>query len=197
MKKTLFIALASILTYSSLQAQQHNSALTYSMGFGTGDLGDFIGKVSFRGVTFDYRRMVQDNVGVGLTFGWNAFYEGTDGTYTLDNQSLNGKQYRYSNNFPMLVNGAYFLKPGASVNPFFGLGIGTMYTLRNTDMNLYTLEQDAWNFLLQPEFGVQIMANDVTTFHISAKYNHGFAAGSELDNAQSYFTLNVGLAFIK
>jgi len=81
------------------------------------------------------------------------------------------------------------------MNPFVGLGIGTIYTIRNTDMNLYTLEQEAWNFALVPTVGVLIQANDVTSFHVSAKYNYGFQAGSELTNAQSYISLNVGFTF--
>ena len=97
----------------------------------------------------------------------------------------------------MLLTGAYYLKPGEQVSPFFGLGVGTIYSLRNTDMNLYTVEVDAWNFALQPEIGVQFILNDATAIHVAGKYYHGFAAGGDLDTTQSYFTLNVGFAFIR
>jgi outer membrane protein len=184
----------SLLAYRA--SAQSNVAITYSIGFGTGDLGDFVSAPSFRGVTFDFRKMVQPNIGVGLTFGWNVFYdELASDTYTLGNASLTGKQYRYSNNFPMLATGTYFLKPDETVNPFVGMGIGTIYTLRNTDMNLYTLEQEAWNFALVPEVGIQYALQNGACLHTSLKYNYGFKAGNELDAAQSYLSLNIGFAF--
>jgi outer membrane protein W len=195
MKQIFLITLFSVFTLGAAWAQS-NTVISYSIGFPTGDLSDFIEKTSFRGMSIDYRKMVNPNVGVGVNISWNTFYEEKGkATYTLDNISLTGKQYRYSNNFPMLATGAYFFKPEETKNPFVGLGIGTMYTLRNTDMNLYTLEQDAWNFLLQPEVGIQFDIDPSTALHLSLKYNYGFQGGNELTTSQSYLALNVGFAF--
>lgn len=108
--------------------------------------------------------------------------------------TLSGKQYRYSNHVPMYVTGSYFLKPGETLNPFVSLGIGTMYTRRNTDMNLYTIEEEAWHFALQPEFGFFYGLNDGGGFTVSGKFNQGFKAG-DLPESQSFFTLNFGFTF--
>jgi len=195
MKKLFIIAALSVCTVGMIHAQSITS-VTYSIGLPTGDLKDFIQPASFRGINFDFQKLVQPNIGVGVSVGWNVFYDALEyDTYTIENVTLSGKQWRYSNHVPVLLSTAYYLKPGENINPFVGLGIGTIYTLRNTDMNLYTLKQEAWNFALQPSVGVLIMANDVTTFHLSAKYNYGFKAGNELDNAQSYISLNVGFTF--
>src|SRR6187551_2110938 len=198
MKKILLTLAIGLITVGALHAQGGNvAAFSYSVGFGTGDLGDFISKPSFRGFNFDYRRMVTANIGVGTSLGWNVFYEELPkGTYTLGNESLTGKQFRYSNNVPMLASVSYYLKPGETISPFFGLGIGTIYTRRNTDMNLYTIEQEAWNFGLQPEVGFQYLFNDATAGTISVKFNQGFKAGNELKSAQSFISLNFGLTFI-
>ena len=61
-------------------------------------------------------------------------------------------------------------------------------------MNLYTLEEEAWNFALVPEVGLQYDLLNGAFLHVSGKFNHGFKAG-DLDAAQSYFSLNIGLAF--
>jgi len=61
-------------------------------------------------------------------------------------------------------------------------------------MNLYTVEQDAWNFALQPEAGVYFQTADLVAIVVSLKYMHGFQAG-ELDTDQSYLSINIGLAF--
>jgi hypothetical protein len=196
MKKIILILSFCFIMVGATIAQS-TTTFSYSVGFPVGDLSDFIQKASFRGIALDYRKMVQPNIGIGFSAGWNVFYEAMDrDTYTIDNQSLTGKQYRYSNHIPLYINPTYYLKPGASVNPFFSLGIGTIYTLRNTDMNLYTLEQEAWNFALVPEVGLHYAIDDATAFTVTGKFNYGFKAG-EINSAQSFFTLNVGFSFIK
>lgn len=194
--KKIIILISFCFLSGGLRAQS-NTTINYSIGFPTGDLGDFIEKASFRGATIDYRKMINPNVGVGFSVGWSVFYEEmASSTYTLDNVALTGKQYRYSNFIPMMINPTYYLKPDATLNPYVSLGIGTMYTRRNTDMNLYTLEQEAWNFLLQPEVGIQYKVGPSTAVNLSGKFNYGIKAGKELDASQSFFSLNVGFTFL-
>lgn len=195
MKKILLsICALMVLGITAMHAQTKTS-LTYGIGFGMGDLGDFISKPSFRGATLDFRQMTSDKLGIGFSLGWNVFYEEKSyDTYTFENQSLSGKQYRYSNNVPMLASFDYYLTAGQRINPFVGLGTGVMYTRRNTDMNLYTVEQEAWNFTLQPQIGIEIDNNISSSFTIIAKYYNGFAAG-DFDKNQSYISLNIGWTF--
>jgi opacity protein-like surface antigen len=196
MKKFIYISsFLMLFTISSAFAQSY-STFNYSIGIPTSDLGDYISKTSWRGLSYDYRKLVQPNIGVGVTVGWNVFYEEKAyDTYTLDNRSLSGKQYRYSNNFPLLVAADYYLKPGEDLNPFIGLGIGTMYTNRVTDMGIYRLEQDAWAFAFQPEIGIKYMVSDYAGLNLSAKYFYGMEAGS-ISGAQSFLTLNIGYVFM-
>jgi outer membrane protein W len=196
MKKIFLSLVVSFLAVGAVNAQ-NNVGFSYAMGFGTGDLADFINQPSFRGFSFDYRNLVTPNVGVGFTVGWNVFYqEANKDSYTYGNSTLTGKQYRYSNHVPLFASGTYYLSPGETFNPFVGLGVGTIYTRRNTDMNLYTVEQEAWNFGLQPEVGFQYLFDDATAGTISVKFNQGFKAGNELDSSQSFISLNFGLTFI-
>jgi hypothetical protein len=194
--KKLLIIIFCFNAYATVMAQS-NFTMSYSVGFGTGDLGSFIDKTSWRGVSMDYRYSFMPNIAAGLSVGWTTFYEekGRD-TYSTDNESLTGKQFRYSNQVPIQATLTYFSKPDGPVNPFVTMGIGTMYTRRNTDMNVYTREQEAWHFLLQPEVGVQAMIGDGVAFSVSGKYYHGFEAGSDLNDPQSYFALNVGFTFL-
>ncbi len=177
------------------RAQGDVTSLTYSVGFPMGDLGDFISKTSFRGIGLDYRHMTNEKVGIGLTLAWNTFYEAKAyDTYTNGTESLSGKQYRYSNHVPMLITGDYFLTSGQKMIPFIGLGAGVTYTRRNTDMNIYTIRQEAWNFTLQPEIGVHMQNGLNGGFTAALKYNNGFQAG-DLDKDQSYLSLNIGFVF--
>lgn len=195
MKKILIAISALFICTIGFVKAQNITTVTYSVGFGTGDVKDFISSPSFRGISIEYNHMVQDNIGVGFQVGWNVFYDALSyDTYTIDNVSLSGKQWRYSNHVPLFLTANYFLKPGERVNPFVGLGLGTIYTLRNTDMNLYTLEEEGWAFGLSPTIGAQIEASDVTKFNVSLRYNNGFKAG-DFNAAQNYLSLNIGFAF--
>lgn len=193
MKKILLILFVAI----GIPAfSQSFTSFQYSMGFGTGDLGDFIGAPSFRGFTIDYRGLIQPNIGVGVDVGWNVFYsEKANDVYTIENLSYSGKQYRYNNQLPILFAADYYMKPDEQINPFVGLGIGTMFSRRNTDMGQYTLQQDAWHFALRPEVGILYEANPGLSFTVTGKYYYGFEAGDL--PAQGFFALNFGFVFTR
>lgn len=195
MKKIFFIAIILVFA-SSAFSQTSMTALQYSMGFGTGDMHDFIAPASFRGFTVDYRKFVSSNVGVGVDIGWNVFYDELPAAeYTSKKITYYGKQWRYSNHFPMLVAADYYVNPSEMIVPFVGLGVGTMYSLQNTDMSQYTFEKDAWHFALRPEIGILFNAASGVGFKVSSKYYYGFKAGDL--PAQGYATINVGFVFVQ
>ena len=131
---------------------------------------------------------------MGADIGWNTFYERrAHDTYTSGSVSLTGVQYRYINAMPIYAAADYFFTKGEKINPFVGLGVGTLYTKRNTDMNLYTVENTVWAFALRPEFGVTVNATRGMDIILVGKYNYGFAAGGL--EPQSYFTFNIGMVF--
>ena len=195
MKKILYILLLiGCISIPQANAQRSFFALEYSMGFGSGDIKNYITSSSFRGVSIEFRQMVTDNVGVGFETGWNVFYERRAyDTYTTGSTSLTGVQYRYVNAVPLLLATNYYFKPGEHINPFIGLGVGTIYSHRNTDMGLWTLSTEDWQFALRPELGVLITTNSNTDIILAAKYMGGFATSDQV--AQSYFTFNIGFAF--
>jgi hypothetical protein len=193
--KKIFNLILIVASFASVQAVAQGSfSAQYSMGFSNGDMRSYITSSSFRGGALEYRYRIQEKYSVGGDIGWNTFYERRAyDTYTSGTVSLSGVQYRYINAMPLYLAGDYYFKPGEKLNPFVGLGVGTLYTKRNTDMNLYTLETNVWAFALRPEAGVLVNANEGLDIILVGKYNYGFAAGG-LD-AQSYFTFNIGLVF--
>jgi len=195
MKRIFFIALFSVFALAAF-SQSSLTALQYSVGFGTGDMHEYIGNTSWRGFTLDYRNMVQSNIGVGVDLGWNVFYEEMpDAVYEFENITYAGKQWRYSNHFPVLVAADYYIRKGEMVSAFAGLGAGVMYSLQNTNMGTYTFEKDAWHFALRPELGLIIEASPGASLMVASKYYYGFKAGDL--PAQGYVTVNVGFVFTR
>ena len=194
MKKIFFVfLLTGIISAMQIKAQESWFSVQYSMGFATGDLKDFNSSASFRGMSFEYRYLMQPAIGVGVETGYNLFYDRMDyATYTRGTQSLSGVQYRYTHAVPVLAAFDYYLKPDTQYNPFAGLGIGTLYTDRKVDMGMFTMQSDVWQFALRPEFGVMINTQSANLI-IAAKYFSGFKAKDT--DGQQYFTLNLGIVF--
>jgi hypothetical protein len=194
MKKIIVVTILMVLSVSAF-SQKSFVSFQYSMGFATGELHNYISKASFRGFTFDYRSMIQPSIGLGLDAGWNVFYEEKpDAVYEYKNLTYAGKQWRYSNNLPLLFAGDYFLKPDADIVPYIGFGLGTMYSRVDTDMATYRFTEDAWSFAIRPEIGLVYKASPGVHFNVVSKYYYGFKAGDL--PAQGYFTVNVGFVFI-
>lgn len=194
-KLILILAISFIANIGLMKAQDGYTSFQYAIGFGTGDLGDYINKTSFRGFLFEYKKSFgNENIYVGFDLAWNAFYEKMDyDTYTNGNASLSGKQWRYNNQFPMLISADYLLQPDNDLSPYINFGLGTMYSKRRTDMGIYMLEQDAWHFALKPEIGAIYDFGNNSGFKLAAKYYTGFKSG-DLET-QSYFVISAGLVF--
>ena len=182
---------AGVFVTSFVSAQSFTS-LQYTVGIPTGGLKDHVDQISWRGFTFEYQKEVAPSVSVGVNFAWSTFYERKDyASYTRDNATLTGVQYRYDNLFPMLVNAQYKVGTGTIV-PYVGLGIGTMYDLRNTDMGIWTIEEDNWHFLMSPEGGFLYDISPGTSLKLNAKYDYAF----KIKEADAFGNLNISLGFV-
>jgi len=196
MKKLIVIAVFAIFICSKNAYSQQPGywSFQYAIGFGTGDLGEYISAPSFRGGLIEYRKAIKDNVLAGVDVGWNVFYEKKDAdTYTSGTEALSGVQYRTQNAIPMLLSAEYFLSTENPLKPYVGFGIGTMYLERSTDMGQWRIQENPWSFAIKPELGFLYEMSFSTSFKLAAKYYNGFKTG-QLDN-QGYFSLSAGFAF--
>lgn len=193
--KKIFLSLFLLVAMSNIKAQSF-ADLSYSIGFPSGDFSDYICDTSFRGFSFGFGGYVKPNISLAINLGWNVFYQekGYD-TYTNGTASLTGKQYRTNNSVPMMGNINYHFKPNEKINPYVGLGAGVVYNRLNTDMYVYTVEEDAWNFALQPEIGVAYKLNSEVAMTLAGKYYYCFEGG-DIDFPVSYFALNIGFSFL-
>jgi outer membrane protein len=187
----IFCSLISVTNLYS-QAENHMS-FQYDMSFATGDMGTYISAPSFRGASMQYRYAVTHSILVGMDVAWNVFYERMDyDSYTSGTITLSGVQYRYQNQVPILVAADYVFMTEKDFQPYIGLGLGTMYSERNTQMGIWYLEENPWQFVLKPEAGLMYNASSGTALKVGFKYYAGM--GGDL-GTQGYFTISLGLAF--
>ena len=196
MKKIVSVILfISALTLNKANAQQSMLSIQYSVGYTTGKLNDFICNTSWRGATMDYRKYINGGqIGIGGTIGWNAFYKAKENTSFVDGtKTITGNAYNYSSSVPIMAIADYYFNPNQKINPFVGFGLGTTYTQDNVDMGLYTYQESAWHFSMQPEAGVIITQNPGFGIIISGKYYTALkTSGSE---AHNYFATNIGFVW--
>lgn len=184
-----------LITSKSYGQQESYMSLQYGVSFGTGDLGDYVSKASWRGILLEYRATMSDNLMVGAEVGWNVFYEKKDyDTYTIDTESLSGVQFRTQNVVPILASADYLIMPLSALKPYVGLGVGTMFNERSTDMGMYRWTQNSWQFALKGELGLLYQLNYTSSIKFAAKYYNGFKTNS-LDG-QGYFSLSLGMAWV-
>jgi hypothetical protein len=197
MKKSLIIIimLAAGVFISPFVSAQSNTSLLYSVGVPMGALKDHTASTSWRGVTFEWQKFINTDVSVGVNLAYSVFYDKMPyGSYTKGDATLTGQQYRYNNLFPMAVNGQYHIggASGSGIKPYIGLGIGTIYDLRNTDMGMWTIEENNWHFLLAPEVGITYDLSIATGIKVSARYDNAF----KTSDADGFGNLNINVGFV-
>jgi len=187
----IFCSLVSVTSIFS-QAENHLS-IQYDMSFATGDMGSYISAGSFRGASAQYRYAVTDNILVGMDAAWNVFYEKKDyDSYTSGTQTLTGVQYRYQNQVPLLAAIDFVFMSEKKFQPYLGLGLGTMYSERSTQMGIWYVEENPWQFALKPEAGLMYNMATGSALKLGFKYYAGM--GGDL-GTQGYFTISLGFAF--
>ena len=173
---------------------QGSFTVAYPISFPMGDLSDYIGQTSFRGITLEFNKRQKKNLDIGIEASWHTFYERQDSkVYTEGTASISGIQYRYTNSIPLLAGVKYYKETNGQLYPYAGLGLGTLYINRSTDFGLYRITNETWQFALRPELGIVMKAGSGVWGVLGVKYYAGF--GNDDLDGQSYFSVNLGLMF--
>ena len=193
MKITLIITTALLL--STLSYSQSFYSVDYTMSKGLGETGDYINKFSFRGLTVEGRGFLNENWSLGGLFTWTTFYEKyAEETFTSDDITVTGTQYRYLNAFPLLFQAHYYLsteddKPWV----YFGAGTGAYKMVQRTNTGIWSVENNNWHFGISPEVGVFYPISHSTGINLSLKYHYVFKASGTTDH--SWLGLNIGIGW--
>ena len=167
--------------------------MAYEVAFPFSNTKEFTDQVSWRGVSMDVDRLINDNVAVGLGFSWGVFVEKEpDSDYQLDNNMLvHGTQVRYINNIPMLARFSWY-QPTGSFETYFTAGVGTVWQQQRREIGLWAFEDNYWQFALSPEAGIIFpIARSYLTAKV--KYMQGFKTSEA--PALSYLGIGVGFAW--
>jgi len=195
MKSLKIFSVILLVAIGVEMSAQSKTNLYYTMGIPMGNTNDFIDKTSFRGMGFEYQYMLTDKFALGGVLQWNTFYKATGKiTQPIDNGAINGYQYRYINTVPMYLTGTYYLAgDDATVRPYLGLGVGTYWLEKRTDMGMYTDYTNSWHFGMIPKAGILVPLSYSNSLYLGIDYNIAFK-NSRLDQ-QSWLGISVGFNF--
>ncbi len=184
------------LAFAMNASAQGLFSVTYDISVPMGEMKDYIGTTSARGVSIDGRGYVNDVASVGGNFSWHTFYEAIPSRSETfgDTRTITGQQWRYVNSFPLMINAHYYFADEFSLRPYIGGGLGTTHVIKSTNFGVYTIEDKNWHFGIQPEIGVLVpMGLSDTKLMAKIKYNYAFKTKETIN--YSYLSFNVGFAF--
>lgn len=185
---TLFVVL--ICAFSS-QAQNRFAKLTWEIGLPTGDLNEFLVNedVSFGGVSYDFRKLVTDDISIGGNISWNFFNGSSRDEFVSGNTTISGLRQFYVNTIPVMFNAHYYFDLG-DTQLYAGSGVGGVWSLQRTDIGSYLIDNDNFHFGVMPELGVNIPISFTSNLNVSAKYNLVFATSNSIN--YSFISFGVG-----
>ncbi len=197
MGKVLAFFWVVILSAGNGVAQQGYTALSYNTTFAVGNTADFINRPGWQGVGLEAGTFLKPTFSLGIVSSWNILYKAVgESTVTTENDvTLSGKQYRFLNAIPLFVTGRYYFRglTPTRVFLFAGLGMGTMYVRRQTDMGFLALKDQTWQFALYPEAGLNYTIQSGVGLFAVLRYHQGF--GNTRLPATSYAGVNIGIAY--
>ena len=191
MKKIAIVAAAALVLGATgeARAQEWFWGGSYSMSLPLANTKDFNEGFSFRGVTIEGRKLINENFSTGLSFGWHVMNDVRTGTIELDNAAAFGTWYTYTNSFPLFVNAHYYLGQPGGIRPFLGANVGTSIYEQRAEVGQVAFTEDKWRFAVAPEAGFVIPLGWYVRGFVSARYH--YMTGSP---TQQYLSFNVGIA---
>jgi outer membrane protein W len=208
MQRSLFFSLLFWLTtsmvckaqdkHSSVSMPKDFTAFSWEVAIPTDN--KYLTESSLSGWRLEYRRMIKENLSIGVAASWNAFNE-TLPTKTYSSPggatAITTDMIRQVYTVPItLITHYYFATSMKLLQPFLGIGLGGQYAENNTYFNIYQLTENNWGFVARPELGATIHfgQNSPLKGLFSAGYNWSTNKneGFDIDN-WSHLTINVGI----
>lgn len=199
MKLISTIILVAALSFAAF-SQDYMTTLTYNIAAPAGETNEFIDAPSYLGIGFDGRKFILPFMTVGFYAGWQVFYQQTSEPLQLDNGTVSGKQFRYINSFPVMLNAHIFLGAEECFRPYVGINAGAYYNWSRLTLGVRMIEEKNWQLGFAPEAGFTMPVGDVH-INLGAKFHYVLPPG-ETENydsadALSYVSFQIGFAYYR
>jgi len=197
MKKISVIMIAAVIglvPVAATHAQVGVGSVTWQVSGGLGDTSDFIDELSLIGFGLEGRSYLGKHWTLGLSFDWQVFDQQTTEPIEIEGGTISGKQFRYINAFPMLVNLHLYAGDIHDFRMYLGVGVGAYYIMRRLQISLANLEDKDWHFGGGPEFGFLVPWGEVY-FLASGRVNYAVRNFSDTEDASMWWSAKFGIGY--
>lgn len=202
-KVTLFVILVAALNLPGL-AQTGTSVLTWDLQLPMSDSKDFLGRgtLTARGVGFQLRRQMRENIWAGAYFAWHVMNGSDEGTFPIEREEYTGhatgKYWSYINVFPVMANIFYQTGAPRGLQVSVGLNAGGFIYEERKEVSSFAFEQSRWLWGFAPEIGIKYPVSYEVSAYLGAKYHFGFKNSKTISGEStglSYLSISIGVAF--
>lgn len=200
MKKNIIIIVSTLLLSNLCFAQPKGSSEWHgNWEFGVPVGNNFVTHFSALGFNLGYSRFIEENVAIGLEFGWNNYYQyEPTKTYQFTDGAATTDLYKYIYTLPITLNITHYFKVNNLLTPYGRLGMGAQYSEQNLYYNVYETTNDNWGFVAIPEIGTLIHFGKYNpwSLNLSVRYKYSTNKATEFDiNSVQTVNFAVGFAF--
>lgn len=183
-----------LILFTSLNiSAQTKFGINYSVGIPLAETSDLFDDVSWRGVNFDFSYFLKEQIAIGFSGGWQVFDDSRGYvTETTGTETISGNRFNYLNSVPLFATGSYYFKTD-KLSPYVSLGIGVVYNQLDEDIGLISYENEAWQFGVRPEIGLDYEIYYGLELRGSVRY-HYVADSGDLPNL-SYLGITLGFVW--
>jgi outer membrane protein W len=193
------MVLFTAATAANAQYQKLKLQLNYNTAIPLGNnFKDFIGNTSFRGGTGSILYSINPNISVGLTAGFQDFYQKYPRQLykTTDGSDISAVISNSVQLMPLMLQGQYNFLPSKVVQPYVGLAVGGNLINYRQFAGEFADSKSKFGFAASPEAGVQIGlgALKTTSIVVGANYNYMPFKYNDIENFNS-LGIHAGIKF--
>lgn len=170
----LMLSLAGIVKVNAQQGLT-KVEVNYSAAFPTSSFKDLISDGSFRGIDLKILHNINDKIAVGLTTGFQDFYQKYPrAVYKLnDGSDVSAVVSNSVQTVPLLATFHYNFSPQQRLQPFVGAGVGGDIVLYRQYLGEFGNSKNSFAFQAQPRVGLYFPFREggTTGLTLSGYYN--------------------------
>ena len=211
-KSTVKIGLVAALLIAvtlPVSAQRNSSLVGWDVSFPFGGTKDFVASqsTSFRGLSFEYRRFIREQIAASFYFGWHIMNGDAVSTVELVEEAqgydghLTGKHWNYVNSFPIMGGIHYYLGSRDGLHVSVGMNAGFLVVEERLEVHVVTFQSSKWGLGFAPEIAVFYPVTPDVNAYAGAKYHYsltssdGVAAPQGESINHNYLSISIGVSF--
>lgn len=174
---TALLAATSLICHGQIAGFRNGYRQVYTINWQSylplGTTNEFLSRYSLEGLDLSFAYFFTEHIGAGIDISWNCNGKAFDPQvyYPDPNTAVYAGIFKYTEIIPIKAQFKYMINPESFVKIYASAGIGALKYGYQTQIQEYSIGNNSWGFLANPEIGILI------PFGKSAPWGLNIAAG--------------------